>query len=322
MSEMDPSVTNCGNCHLPMPRELRFCRNCGFRLGEGTAEYTETVRFQNAPPGMLPNNNAPMAPYNFTGGASALPYRGSGGKRRGFSGTTWMFIGLLIFFVTAAAFTAVVKRVRPTISRPGISIIAPHSVAGVNNWDTADGDIGVTFDYIETPGGPADKAGLVGGDIITTVDGTSVHSDDDMTELMRSMPIGKTVDIVYLRDGETKTTKLTTISQQDSERLESAFAARPEGEGFFGYDPGDAERVEIPNTKLFGVKLSNILSSRPADMAGIKEGDIVIKFDDVPIRTVREFGRRVKRALPYATIKLTIIRDGVEQVVPVKMGKA
>lgn len=320
MSEMEPSVTNCGNCHLPMPRELRFCRNCGFRLGEGSAEYTETVRFQNAPPGMLPNNNAPLAPYNFTGGASALPYRGSGGKRRGFSGTTWMFIGLLLFFITAAAFTAIVKRV-PRNAGTRISVIAPHSVAGVDDWDTAEGDVGVTFDYIETPGGPADQAGLVGGDIITSIDGHPVHSDDEMTDIISGLAIGKTVDIVYLRDGETKNTKLTTISQQESERLEEAFAARPEGEGFFGYDPGDADRVEIPNTKLFGVKLSNILSSRPADMAGIKAGDIVIKFDDVPIRTVREFGRRVKRALPYTTIKLTVIRDGTEQVIPVKMGK-
>ena len=56
--QADPAITTCGNCHSPMPRELRFCRNCGFRLGEGSAEYTETVRFQNAPPGTLPGNSS------------------------------------------------------------------------------------------------------------------------------------------------------------------------------------------------------------------------------------------------------------------------
>ncbi len=32
-----------------MPREMRFCRACGQRLGEGLAEYVETVRFDYSP---------------------------------------------------------------------------------------------------------------------------------------------------------------------------------------------------------------------------------------------------------------------------------
>jgi hypothetical protein len=54
--EMEPVVTVCGNCREPMPRQLRFCRNCGYRLGEGSAEYTETVHFQNKPPGVFSGN--------------------------------------------------------------------------------------------------------------------------------------------------------------------------------------------------------------------------------------------------------------------------
>ena len=85
------------------------------------------------------------------------------------------------------------------------------------NFETTDG--GVTFENVEPPGGPADKAGLVGGDIITTVDGQPVQTDDEMMEIMRRTPIGKTVDVIYLRDGETKNTKLTTISRAEMERL-------------------------------------------------------------------------------------------------------
>ena len=66
--ETNASVTNCGNCNAPMPRELRFCRNCGFRLGEGLAEYTETVRFQNVPPGTLPGNGAAQFQQHQYGG--------------------------------------------------------------------------------------------------------------------------------------------------------------------------------------------------------------------------------------------------------------
>jgi len=154
------------------------------------------------------------------------------------------------------------------------------------------------------------------------VDGQPVHSDDDISEIMRRTPIGKTVDIVYIRDGETKNTKLTTISREELNRLNEVFENRPVGLGQFGYNDNDPQRVEIPGTKLFGVQLGRILQNRPADIAGIKEGDVVIKFGDVPIRTPEEFRARVKRAIPYSTVDLTIIRNGEQMKIPVKMGKA
>jgi S1-C subfamily serine protease len=56
-------------------------------------------------------------------------------------------------------------------------------------------------------------------------------------------------------------------------------------------------------------------------MAGIKQGDIVIKFGDVPIRTESEFLSRVRRALPYSTVTVTVMRNGERLEIPVKMGK-
>jgi len=134
-------------------------------------------------------------------------------------------------------------------------------------------------------------------------------------------PIGKTLDVVYLRDGETKNTKLATISREELDRLNSAYRNRPEGRGQFGYEDGEAERVPIPGTKMFGVRLGDILSNRPADIAGVKAGDIVIEFDGIPIRTSEEFLSRVRRALPYSTVKLVVMRGDERVEIPVKMGK-
>jgi serine protease Do len=236
------------------------------------------------------------------------------------SGTTWMFIGLLIFFITAGGFTAIIKQI-PRIPRGSVGIVAQKSYVGVDNFDTADGDAGATFASVETPDGPADKAGLVGGDIITTVDGQPVHSDDEMTSIMRRTPIGKTVDVVYIRDGETKTTKLTTISREELNRLNSAFSERPEGVGRFGYEENESVRVEIPGTKMFGVRLDNVNASLPADMAGIKHGDIVIEFAGVPIRTPEELHARVRRAIPYQPVDVVVMRGDERLTIPVKMGK-
>ncbi|HEY2975666.1 MAG TPA: PDZ domain-containing protein [Pyrinomonadaceae bacterium] len=320
--EMD-AVTTCGNCRAPMPKELRFCRNCGFRLGEGSAEYTETVRFQNIPAETLANNNSAKSFPQGVGGPIAFPPGGKLKKRRGIrrmSGMTWMFLGLLIFFIAAGAFTAIIKPIRDNV-RGHIAQQASRSYIGPKRFETTEGNSGVTFANVEPPGSPADKAGLVGGDIITTADGQPVHSGDEMMEILRRVPIGKTIDIVYIRDGETKNTKLTTFSQEDSSRLTREFAGRPAGIGRFGFDDDDTERVPIPGTNMFGVRLDDVSPSLPADMAGIKNGDIIIEFDGVPIRTPEELASRVRRAIPYEPVNVVLMRGGERLEIPVKMGR-
>ena len=294
------ATTTCSNCHSAMPSELRFCRNCGFRLGTGIGDAGQ--QFGSLDVG---GSGTVVAPK----------------KRRRMSGMAWIFIGLLVFFVGAAAFTAIISPSRHI----GSIVKAPvvKSYVGVDGFDTTDN--GVTFESIDAPGGPADKAGLVGGDVITKFDGQDVRDEDQMDQLMIRTPIGKTVDVEYLRDGEKKATKLTTVSQEEFRRLGKDFERRPEGRGQFGYEDGDAERVQVPGPKpgqtIYGVKLNTLLRSRPADIAGIKEGDVVIEFDGIPIRTTDEFLMRVRRALPYSTIKVVVMRGEEKVEIPVKMGK-
>lgn len=308
-----------------MPRDLRFCRNCGFRLGEGPAEYTETVRFKNGRPVNLADNSAASSqqPFATTYGISGGPMIPGAGRQmakraRKMSGMSWMFIGLLIFFIAAAAFTAVVTPIRRGIPPMSSAPPPPRAYVGVNEFE--DGPGGVTFDNVEPPGGPADKAGLIGGDVITSFDGQVIHDEDQMTDLMRRTPIGKPVEVIYIRDGEPKTTTLTTISQEEFNRLEREFRDRPEGRGLFGFDD-DTERVPIPGTKIFGVKLREVTQNRPADLAGVKAGDIIIEFDGTPIRTPEELASRVTRALPYSTVNVVLMRGAEKLEIPVKMGK-
>jgi S1-C subfamily serine protease len=227
-------------------------------------------------------------------------------KKRRFSGMSWIFVGLLVFFVAAAAFTAIVAPKRNTPNFNVARVLVVKSYLGVDEFD--DTDEGVIFNSVSTPGGPADKAGLVGGDVIVSFDGQQVHDEDQMNDLMSKTPVGKTVDIEYLRDGQKKTAKLTTISLEDFRKLSRAFERRPEGRGVFGYDDDEAETVKVPGMNIHGVKLNDIYRNQPADIAGVKNGDIVIEMDGIPIRTSQEFLMRVRRALPYSTVKLVVMR--------------
>jgi hypothetical protein len=312
----DQSAIVCTQCGSPMPKEMRFCRSCGNRLGEGPAEYTETVRFPNAANAQfnaayVPPNAGPIGPQS-----SYDLSRRRRRRRLGWGGMTYLWIVLAVFFVSGGAMS-VLKG--PRRGRPTAPMFLDRSIFGVDGFKTTEG--GVTFEDVEPPGAPADKAGLVGGDIITTFDGRAVRKESELMDLIRQTPIGKPVEVIYLRDGEIKKTQLAPISRQETSQLESAYGNRAEGKGMFGYDDGDAERVFIPTNKIFGVRLDSIERNGPADLAGIKKGDIVIEFDKTAIRTSDELLSRVRRGFPYSTVPVVVMRDGQRIEIPVKLGK-
>jgi membrane-associated protease RseP (regulator of RpoE activity) len=306
----------CGQCGAPMPREMRFCRSCGNRLGEGPAEYTETVRFPNAPVAtgarftapFTPGMNAPLASQTGRG----FPRR----RRLGFTGMSWMWIVLALFFASGGLLSMFKNRGTP---RPPMFSTAPRSYFGVNKFTNADS--GVTFKVVEPPGSPADKAGLVGGDIVTTFDGRTVQKGDEMMNLLRQTPVGKTVEVIFLRDGIIKKTQLTTISEDEFNALNDAFDERPEGKGKFGFESFRTTQVSMPETKTYGVRIDYLEPNGPAMLFGIKEGDIITEFDGIPIRTSAELLSRVRRAIPFEIVKIVVIRGGRRVEVPVKLGK-
>jgi serine protease Do len=279
------------------------------RLPHGTA----AANGQFMPP-YLPGMTAPMTRQ--TGGG--FPLR----RGLGFTGMSWLWIGLAIFFAGGGLMSAFMKGTRGRIPR----VIAPavsRSYVGVDGFKTTDG--GVTFDVVEPPGSPADKAGLVGGDIVTSFDGHMVTEDDEIMDLLRQTPVGKTVEVIYLRDGLTKKAQLTTVSEDGFNRLRDAFNSRPEGKGKFGFDSGRTSVVRSPETKTYGVRIDWVEQNGPADLFGIKEGDIITDFDKVPIRTSDELLSRVRRAIPHSTVDVLVLRgdETNRQVVkiPVTIGR-
>ena len=59
------------------------------------------------------------------------------------------------------------------------------------------------------PGGPADKAGLKPGDIITTIDGRPIKDGDDLVNEIASRRPGSTIRLGFLRDGKPQDTTVT-----------------------------------------------------------------------------------------------------------------
>jgi len=235
-------------------------------------------------------------------------------RRRRVGGMTWILIGIALLFAVGGVLTALRKNVAPP---PGTVSSPPRSYLGINEFEDAPG--GVTFRDVWPPDSPADKAGLVGGDIITVFDGHATVDKKEMMRLLANTPSGKTVEIVYVRDGETKKTSLTTMARAEVQHLEGAFINRGTNRGQLGYE--DAAVVSVPSKNIKGVLLERLNPSGPAALAGLAEGDIIIEFDGAPIRTEGELVLRVRRAIPYSTVKVIVIRGAEQLEIPVKIGK-
>ncbi|HXT65116.1 MAG TPA: PDZ domain-containing protein [Pyrinomonadaceae bacterium] len=314
----DSGTIACTQCGAPMPREMRFCRACGHRLGEGPAEYTETTRFPNVTAQSPRVTSAAYLPPQGGPIANQANWNYPQKKRRRLSGMAWIFIIIAALFVVGGALSALRKGV--VRNAPRFTVNVKPTFFGVNGFDDAAGG-GVTFDNVEPPGGPADKAGLVGGDIIKTFDGKPVNDEDELTSLLRQTPIGKTVEVTYLRDGELKKAQVTTMAEAEFNDLQRAYRNRPEGRGYFGFEENRTTKIADPQTKTYGVKLDYVERNGPSDLFGLRVGDIITAWDDVPIRTSDELLSRVRRAVPKSSVVITIIRDGQTMKIPVTMGR-
>ncbi len=325
----------CPSCRALFIRGMRFCRQCGYRLGEGVEEYVETRRFSGMPPvtttaaaasaGTVGINEkwkpAPLAHMNAAPLEPLRPFslremRSSNCMKR-MNWTGWVVLSIAVTMVASGGF--IFKPISGWRGDQSAGLSAPRSFFGEQSFEDADVGDGALITSVTLPDSPAAQAGLIGGDVITSFDGQPVKDEDEMRKLLAATPVGKTVELTYLRDGEIKQAMLTTISSKEFKEID--FGDRPEGEGFLGIDPGDLERVAVPGAKIHGVQLGDVYRNRPGYLAGLREGDVVIEFNGTLIRTEKEFLSRINEALPDSTVKAVVMRGGERLEIPVKMGR-
>ncbi|MCA1566724.1 MAG: PDZ domain-containing protein [Acidobacteria bacterium] len=313
----------CPSCGVPLVAGMRFCRSCGYRLGEGMAEYVETVRFDRMTNmhGMGEGNQSlagaqttvisPVAPVS--------PQSLSPGRPRRKGRKKWLaFLLMFVLFVPLVAvgggflFRAIRDAAQRSVGfQPQRN--EPRSFLGASDFGGADG-AGAVIEQ-SMLGSPAERAGLLDGDTITKFDGKVINGEDTMRDVLSETPVGKTVEVVYLRDGETKTTQLTTISNKDY----NSDAFMPKERGMLGIE--DTERVAVEGTNIHGVRIGEVYPNRPADLFGIKRGDVVVEFDKKPVRTGEGFFGYINLAKPGSTVDIVVYREGQRITIPVKMGR-
>ena len=75
--------------------------------------------------------------------------------------------------------------------------------------------------------------------------------------------------------------------------------------------PVDKDLAEAMNLdKQEGILISDVVKGSPAEKAGLKQGDIILAYDNKPIKTMTKFRNEIAMMPPGSTLTLTILRNG------------
>ena len=165
------------------------------------------------------------------------------------------------------------------------------------------------------PSGPAAKAGIKQGDVIVKINGSDVTYDNTLSYVVANTPIGSTVPIELIRDGQRKTIN-ATIAQRPAESVVQARAGitppsadESEPSKAPGIEATKAslgitlqpltaelrQQLRIPET-VKGVVIAGINPASDAATNGLQRGDIILQINQKPTTSPAEAAAAVDAA--------------------------
>ncbi len=86
-------------------------------------------------------------------------------------------------------------------------------------------------------------------------------------------------------------------------------------------DADVAEQEGLPEN-LLGAFVAQVMPGGPADQGGVKEGDVIVAIDDMPVRQFEDLvSYLVTQSEPGQKVTLTVVRNGKEVELTVKLGE-
>jgi serine protease Do len=152
-------------------------------------------------------------------------------------------------------------------------------------------------------GSPGERAGLHVYDVILSVDGEAVRSNDDLVRRIAARAPGSLVKLRLLRDNREQAVAVRLGERpaedggDDAEATHPAARPKPAARpaGLLGVsvrevDKAVARRLQLPDG-VAGVLVTSVDPLTSAYEAGLDRGDIILEVNRQPVRTVGDFAR-------------------------------
>jgi S1-C subfamily serine protease len=169
-----------------------------------------------------------------------------------------------------------------------------------------------------SPGGPAEKAGLMSGDVITKLNGETIADMRQFAFAVKVLPPGTSITVEFFRDGQTST---TTVQLGVREGDDQAAPAGNAGRGFIGVELQDlTPELATRSGTGTGAAVVGTVPGGPADKAGLKGGDVITKVDGVAMADLHQFIATVRDLPPGKVVTVEYFRSGQSGTAEVTLG--
>lgn len=171
------------------------------------------------------------------------------------------------------------------------------------------------------PGSPGARVGLKPYDVIVSVDGMPVRTQDRLTREISERQPGSAARLEYLRDGRTHAVaiKLAERPRQAADRVATAAerSTQRTGPGELGLslieiDDSNAHRFDIP-AGMTGLLVQRVEPLSVADDGGIERGSILLEINRQPVNSIAGFRRIVGAARPGDVLAVYVYEPELDQ---------
>jgi serine protease Do len=177
-------------------------------------------------------------------------------------------------------------------------------------------------------GGPADKAGVKPGDVITDYNGKAVANTNDLQKLVAATKPGTSVELRIVRNRKEQTIH-ATVEELDLDAERGARASRdtdrqpPEeqGQDSFGLTlsnvtPQMSRRLQLPSGQS-GAVITQVDPDGPS--AGLlRQGDVILQVNGQEVSSAADAGRELQRIAAGRIARVLVWREDGEVFVTVR----
>jgi serine protease Do len=205
---------------------------------------------------------------------------------------------------------------------------------------------GVVVDDVE-PDSPAAKAGIKEKDVVTQYDGQLVEGTVQFRRLIRETPPGRSVTLEISRGGLTQNISVVLGDRSDVSVRKMKGKMRNFGGAYSFSMPTVEEFPDMPEvmdmrTPILGINAEDLTGQlgsyfgapnnagvlvrevrpgTPAEKAGLKAGDVIIKIEGKEVRTLADLRAQLRDKSNQATVNVGILRKGSEIAITVPIEK-
>jgi serine protease Do len=164
-----------------------------------------------------------------------------------------------------------------------------------------------------TADGPADRAGIKRGDIITGLNGTTIENSTQLRNLVASLEPGTTAKVDVLRDGKALQLSISLGERPKDLASRGSQNEKPEesSDKRFGVSVTEltaSAARSLGYQKQSGVLVTAVTPGSAAEDAGLQKNDLIQEVNRKPIHSVSDFTRAMADAKGSDGIALLVRR--------------